>query len=169
MKHVSSSIRKLICAMLAIAMLVCSASSAFAVSKGDILRVKQDYVRIRKSPQSGSKVLGKLRKGTRVVYLGEKNGWMHLQLSSGKKGYIYKSMLKSASASTPKVGKIYRSNLKGKKLTVYSKANSSSKKLGAIKASTDMVLLGRKGLWGKVRILKNGKVGYVNVRHLKAK
>lgn len=164
MKQASSSFRRLISTMLVVIMLL-AGIPAMAASKGDIVKVSEDYARLRAQPKSGSVVLSKIRKGTKAIYLGEKSGWVKLELANGKTGYMYRSMLKGYSA--PKIGKLYRSRLTSGKLAVYSKPNSKSKKLGTLKKSSTVVLLSRKGFWGKVRVVKNGAVGYVNVKYLK--
>ncbi len=161
----ANSFRKLFSAVLVVVMLLASIP-AMAASKGDLMKVSGDYARLRAQPKAGATVLTKLRKGTKCVYLSEKNGWIKLELASGKTGYVYKSMLKGYSA--PKVGKVYKSRLTSGKLAVYSKPNSKSKKLGKLSKSTSVVLLGRKGFWGKIRVVKNGAVGYVNVKYLRA-
>lgn len=164
----SNKFRRLISALLVAIMLVASSATAFAaMKKGEVLSVKEDYARMRKSPQQGSDVLTKIRKGTKVSYLGEKNGWIKIGLANGKSGYMYKTMLQRY--SNAKVGKVYVSKLKnGKRLTVRTKASTKSKAKVAVKNTTRMVLLEKKGTWGKVRVVKTGKVGYVNLKYLKA-
>ena len=165
MKHVRVVLFRMACALLAIMLMVGFDMSALAATKGDVLSVSQDYARLRAAPKSGSDVLARLRKGSKVIFLSEDGGWVKLELSNGKRGYMYKSML--ASYSAPKVGKIYRSRLRSGKLAVYAKANAKSKKKGMLKSSTSVVLLERRGLWGLVRVIKNGQVGFVNIKHLK--
>ncbi len=165
MKHATISFRRLFSALLVVVMLLASVP-AMAASKGDIIKVSGDYARLRAQPKSGSVVLSKVRKGTKAIYLGQKSGWVKIELSNGKTGYMYKSMLSGYSA--PKVGKLYKSRLSSGKLAVYAKPNSKSKKLGTLKNSSTVVLLGRKGFWGKIRVVKTGGVGYVNVKYLRS-
>ena len=164
MKQAGNSFRKLFSALLVAILLVCNSIPAFAASKGDILRVRADFARLRSQPQAGSDVVAKVRRGTKVVYRGEKGGWIILQLADGTKGYMYKSMLTTYSA--PKKGKVYTSRVS--KLPVYAKASSGAKRLGTLKSSSEVVLLGRKGSWGLIRVVRNGRVGYVNLRYLRA-
>ena len=163
MMNAGNSFRKLFSVVLVVVLLVCSSIPALAVSKGDILRVRADYARVRSGARAGADVMAKLRKGTKVVYRGETNGWVLIELGNGKKGFMYKSMLTNYSA--PKAGKVYRSALSKGKLPVY---NADGQRIGSLNNSTEVVLLRRSGFRGLVRVVRNGKVGIVNVKYLKA-
>ena len=166
MKHVvGRRFKGIACALLAVVMMISMAPWAMAATKGDILRVKEDYARLRSAPKSGSDVVDRLRKGAKVAFVSERGGWVKLELDNGTRGYMYKSMLTSYSA--PKEGKLYRSRLKSGRLTVYKKPSAKSAKKGTLKSSTRVVLVSRHGAWGLVRVVKNGQVGYVNLKHLK--
>lgn len=157
--------RNLLLALVIASMTIGLGTSAQAVSKGDILVVNADYTRMREKPEPGSKVLERIAKGKQVTFIKEYNGWVRVKLSGGRTGFIYKTFL--SAPTTAKVGKMYASKLADGKLKVYNKPRKSSRVNGRLKHKTAVVLLERKGAWGRVRIVKNGKTGYVKLSNLR--
>jgi len=149
-----------------LAVSVMPALPAIAASKGDVYTVKADYTRLRAKPVSGSAVLTKLRKGVKVAFIKDYGGWWRVELSNGKTGFIYRTNLRPY--LNAKVGKVYKSSLKSKLLPVRSAPNSTARVLGKVRNTTRLVLLSKSGGWGLIRVVANGKVGYVDLRYLKA-
>jgi uncharacterized protein YgiM (DUF1202 family) len=139
-------------------------SSAYA-AKGKIYRATAGGVRIRLKPQSGSEVIGKLKKGEKVLHVSTKNNWWRIKTASGQTGYVFPSNLKYY--KTYDVGQIYRANA-SKGMKVYSKANTKAKVRGTLSNKYTVVLLAKKNNWGLIRVIKNGRVGYVPLQSLKA-
>ena len=81
--------KSVICSLLIVVMLAGS-MPAFAASVARIMKVNGDYVRLRESSDEGSSVITRLRKGTKVLYWGVKDGSMYkVMTTSGKVGYVY--------------------------------------------------------------------------------
>lgn len=158
-------LRRIVCALLIVISMMGATMPALAAKNGDVLQVNGNLARVRSRPQSGSTVLAKIKKGTKVKYIKSENGWYLIQFPNGNRGYMYKSFL--SPVINVKVGKLYRSRLKGK-LPVHITPSKKSKAMFKIKNTTNVVLLKRKGNWGLVRIVKTGDVGYVNLKYLKA-
>lgn len=166
MKNSCFHMRKCLCALLAFSLIVCLASPAMALKRGDLLTVNADFTRLREKPASGSDVLDKLAKGRQVKFIKDYRGWYKVELKDGTIGYMYKSNL-VANSPTAKIGKLYCSRSKNKRITIYSKADKNSKIKGSVKPTTTLLLVEKKGNWGLVRLLNNGNFGYVKTNQLK--
>ena len=130
---------------------------------GRIYKAVEGGVRIREKAQSGSNVVGKLKKGEKVICLSVKNGWYRIKTSSGLTGYVFPSNLKYY--RTYEVGKIYRAS-SSKGVKVYKKAVTSSGLKGTLTRKYKVVLLAKTSNWGLIRVIANGKVGYVPLKNL---
>jgi uncharacterized protein YgiM (DUF1202 family) len=154
--------------VLALVCLVLVASLALAplgaaAEKGKIYKATENGVRIREKAQSGSAVVGKLKKGEKVIHLSNKNNWWRIKTSKGLIGYVFPSNLKYY--RTYDVGKIYRAS-SSKGVKVYKKASTSSGVKGKLTRKYSVVLLAKSGNWGLIRVVKNGKVGYLPLSSL---
>lgn len=154
--------------LLALVCLVLVASLALAplgaaAEKGKIYKATESGVRIREKAQSGSAVIGKLKKGEKVIHLSTKNSWWRIRTSKGLVGYVFPSNLKYY--RTYDVGKIYRAS-SSTGVKVYKKASSSSGVKGTLTRKYNVVLLAKSGSWGLIRVIKNGKVGYLPLTSL---
>ena len=134
-----------------------------AAEKGKIYRSTDGGVRIREKAQSGSTIIGKLKKGEKVVHLSTKNGWWRIKTAKGLIGYVFPSNLKYY--RTYEVGKLYKAS-SSKGVKVYKKASASSGVKGKLTRSYTVVLLAKSGSWGLIRVVKNGKVGYLPLTSL---
>ncbi len=67
----------------------------------------------------------------------------------------------------PQVGKIYRASA-SKGIKVYKKATTKASVKGTLTRKYSVVLLAKSGNWGLIRVIKNGKVGYVPLKNLTA-
>ncbi len=161
--RVRRSVLGLICLVLAASLAL--APLGVTAEKGKIYRSTESGVRIREKPQSGSQVVGKLKKGEKVIHLSTKNNWWRIKTSNGLVGYVFPSNLKYY--RTYDVGKIYRAS-SSKGIKVYKKATSKSSVKGTLTRKYTVVLLAKSGNWGLIRVIKNGKVGYVPLKNLMA-
>ena len=158
---IRKSVLGLICLAL-IASMALAPLNALA-EKGKIYKSTENGVRIREKPQSGSAIIGKLKKGEKVIHLSTKNNWWRIKTSNGLSGYVFPSNLKYY--RTYDVGKIYRAS-SSKGIKVYKKAASKSGVKGTLTRRYTVVLLAKSGNWGLIRVVKNGKVGYVPLKNL---
>jgi uncharacterized protein YgiM (DUF1202 family) len=158
---VCKSLLALVCIVLVASMAL--APIGAAAEKGKIYRATENGVRIREKPQSGSAVVGKLKKGEKVIHLSTKNNWWKIKTAKGLTGYVFPTNLKYY--RTYEVGKIYMaSSTKGVK--VYKKASTASGVKGTLTRKYNVVLLAKSGSWGLIRVVKNGKVGYLPLTSL---
>ena len=130
---------------------------------GRIYKATEGGVRIREKPKSGSVVIGKLKKGEKVIRLSVKNRWYRIKTSKGLTGYVFPSNLKYY--RTYEVGRIYRAS-SAKGIKVYKKSVTSSGVKGTLTKKYKVVLLAKSGNWGLIRVISNGKVGYVPLKNL---
>lgn len=164
MKIRKSALKMLLAAMLAALFALSPVGASATVGKYYV--ANGSGVRIRETPVSGSAVVGKLKKGEKVVHLGTKGGWWRIRTSDNTTGYVYRSYLSSYNAI--KVGKLYRPK-SSKGMKVYARPNAKAAVKGKVSKNTTCVLLARKGSWGQIRVVSSGKVGYVPVKYLQLK
>lgn len=158
---VRRSLIGLICLVLALSLAL--APLSVAAEKGKIYKATDSGVRIREKPQSGSTVIGKLSKGQKVIHLSTKNRWWKIKTAAGLTGYVFPTNL--TYYRTYDVGRLYKaSSTKGVK--VYKKASSKAAVKGTLTRKYTVVLLAKSGDWGLIRVVKNGKVGYVPLKNL---
>jgi len=158
---VRRSLIGLICLVLALSLAL--APLSVAAEKGKIYKATDSGVRIREKPQSGSAVIGKLSKGQKVIHLSTKNQWWKIKTAAGLTGYVFPTNLKYY--RTYDVGRLYKaSSAKGVK--VYKKASPKAAVKGTLTRKYTVVLLAKSGDWGLIRVVKNGKVGYVPLKNL---
>ena len=148
---------------LVLAMSLALAPLGAAAEKGKIYKSTENGVRIREKPQSGSTVIGKLKKGEKVIHLSTKNNWWRIKTSYGLTGYVFPSNLKYY--RTYDVGSIYKAS-SSKGVKVYKKATTKASVKGTLTRKYTVVLLAKSGNWGLIRVIKNGKVGYVPLKNL---
>jgi uncharacterized protein YgiM (DUF1202 family) len=160
---IRKSVLWLVCLAL-VASLTLAPLNALA-AKGRIYKSTASGVRIREKPKSGSEIIGKLRRVRRSFHLSTKNNWWRIKTSSGKTGYVFPSNLKYY--RTYDVGKIYRASA-SKGIKVYKKATTKASVKGTLTRKYSVVLLAKSGNWGLIRVIKNGKVGYVPLKNLTA-
>jgi uncharacterized protein YgiM (DUF1202 family) len=134
-----------------------------AAEKGKIYKSTENGVRIREKAQSGSTVIGKLKKGEKVIHLSTKNNWWRIKTSYGLTGYVFPSNLKYY--RTYDVGSIYKAS-SSKGVKVYKKASTNGGVRGTLTQKYSVVLLAKSGDWGLIRVIKNGKVGYIPLKSL---
>ena len=129
-----------------------------------ILTCNTNGARVRSTPSAedeGHEVLGSLKKGTKVLYLGKKGSMYRVTSEYGKKGYVYSKFFDYYGAATRT--SIYRATAK---LKVYSKANTSSRGVTKLVKGQIIIVSATKGGWAKIQTI-GGKSGYVKKSKLK--
>ena len=150
---------RIVCLTLILMLGIMPICSAYAAAKAYILRVNGNYVHVR---DRDGDIMGSLRKGTRVLYWGERVGDMcKVVNSSGQTGYIYKAYLSSYGVVNKSQVGIVTS-----KAPLYKKSGSSLKKSGTVKAGTTLLVYQVSGSWAYVRNF-NGTGAYINTSYLK--
>jgi len=155
--------RRLISALVAVLLVVSmmiAPVSASAATKVKILKVTVDGARVR---NSSLQELTSVRKGGKVFYLGKmKKSFAYVRTEYGTVGYIYKNYLKS-------YGTCYREQVyysKNKKVPVYKKASTGSKKVTKLSKYQHVIVYQVKGSWAYIKTL-GGTGGFVKKSNLK--
>ena len=150
---------RILCLTLILMLGIMPICSAYAASKAYILRVNANYVHVR---DRDGDIMSSVRKGTRVLYWGERAGDMcKVVNSSGSTGYIYKAYLSSYGVVNKSQVAIVTS-----KAPLYRKSGSSLRKSGTAKAGTTLLVYQVNGSWAYVRNF-NGTGAYIRTNYLK--
>ena len=161
MKH--NILKSILCSLLIVALLAAPVSALAASNVAYIFKVSVSdapgtYVRSGKASDNNA-VIGSLKNGTKVLYLGSSNGQMlNIMTPSGDTGYVYKGNLTTYGA----IGKS-RIYVTTQSTGVY---NSSKKKAGSIGAGVPVVLFSTSGNFAFVRNI-NGTAAYIPTSALK--
>ena len=130
--------------------------SALAATKAYVLNVTADNVRMRSGSGASSSVTGTLRKGSKVLYWGDRSGALcKVATTSGKVGYVYRNYLSVYGAV--KKSQIYVTT---KSTSVYKRSGSSFKKFTTVSSGRYLLVVGQASGWAYVRTV-TGKAGYV--------
>lgn len=150
---------RVLCLTLILMLGIMPICSAYAASRAYILRVNTDFARVR--DDSGN-VVSSVKRGTRVLYWGERRGDMCKVLNSnGYTGYVYKSYLSSYGVvNQNQIGIVTAT------APVYKRSGSSLKKSGTVKAGTTLLVYRTNGSWAYVKNL-NGTGAYINLNYIK--
>lgn len=150
------TLRALVCVALTLCMLLGTVGAQAADRAVTILQLTNDYVYIRSSTGANSQVIGTLREGTRMFYLGRSGSMAYVCTASGLQGYVYAGYLeKVGDANTRNIYYVQSSSL-----TVYNSPSTSSSRSGTLSKGYHLLLVDANGSWGKIRSL-NGAQGYV--------
>ena len=130
-----------------------------------IMKVTADYVRVRSEPKQGDNVLTRVRKNSKVFYIGASKtarGWYKIRTDHGTIGYLYKDYLRSYGAA--KLSNIYM--VKSSSLSMYKKPKTNSGRVTTLGRNEHVIVYEIQGSWAYVRTL-SGKGGFVKVGSLK--
>lgn len=134
--------------------------SAFAAPKTvTILKVKNDYARVRNEE---GEVITSLRKNTKVFYLGRQDSMAYICTERGVMGYVYGGYLSSYGAV--RLANVYY--VKSSSLKVYSSPRTSSRRLTTLPKNSFILLSKANGKWGYIKSL-SGNSGYVQLSGLR--
>ena len=123
-----------------------------------IVNVDNNGVRVRSTPRGGStdNVMTSLKKGTKLFYLGSSGAWYKVCSEYGPtSGYIYKGYASYYGAVA--LDSIYKCD---GRVTLYSRANSSSRRIGTLKDDQYVIVYAVSGKWAYVHTI-SGMKGYV--------
>ena len=147
---------------LVLVMLLVAAPLEAMAATVKIYRVNGDLVRVHSTAKQGlTNVVGKLRKGSKVFYLGKTGGWWRVRSDRGLTGYVYNTYLsyyKSADLS-----RVYRTT---GSTYVYKKASTGAKKIVTLAKYEHVIVLATKGSWAAIETLY-GKKGFVKLNKLR--
>lgn len=156
-------LRVLVCLTLALALLLGTTVSAQAAERTvTILQLTNDYVYIRSSTGENSQVIGTLRQGTKMFYLGRSGSMAYVCTTTGLQGYVYAGYLEKYGEA--RLCNIYY--VQSSSLTVYSSDSTSSSRVTTLPKNYYVLLSAANGRWGRIRSL-NGGSGYVLLSGLK--
>ena len=152
-------LKPIVCLTLA-AMTFAMPLSASAASLAHIVKINVSDARLREGP-GDTDVVAKLKRGTKVLYWGEKkNSFCKVVTTGGKTGYIYEDFL--SEYGTVKKSMLYTTE---KSTPLYKKSGSSMKKSGSIKADQLVLVYKTNGSWAYVKTV-TGKSGYCKLSYL---
>ena len=158
--------KRIVCVMLVCVMLVATALPALAVGhsstlakKGDKYYVVANGLHVRTSAGMGDNIKTSIKRGKKVEFRYEKNGWWYVKYGSGKYGFVDKQYL--TRANVKKKG-TYRTTAY---LNVRSYPRSDAKILGTLKKKAKVKILQLNGDW--CRISFKGHEGWIAAKYLK--
>ena len=149
-------LRALVCATLTLCLMLGTVGAQAADRAVTILQLTNDYVYIRSSTGANSQVIGTLRQGTRMFYLGRSGSMAYVCTSSGQQGYVYAGYLEKVGDASPR--HVYY--VQSSSLAVYNSPSTSSSRSTTLPKGYHLLLVDANGSWGKIRSL-NGAQGYV--------
>lgn len=155
-------LKSVLCSLLILAMMMAPMSALASSSLALILKVNGDWVRMRDGAEEGDEVIARLRKGTKVLYWGEREDEMYKVLTStGKRGYIYKGYLSTYGAM--KKSQVYITTGTTK---LYKRSGSSLKGNGTLAKGKYVVVYKTSGNWAYIKTM-TGKSAYCQKSSLK--
>lgn len=153
--------KSIVCSLLMVVMLATSVPAS-AASVARIMKVNGDYVRMRASADEGGATIRRLRKGTKVLYWGKKDGSMYKVLTSdGKTGYVYGEYLTTYGAM--KLNSVYVTTASTK---IYRRSGNSLKKSGTLAKGKYVMVMKTSGNWAYAKTMA-GKSIYLQRDNLK--
>jgi len=160
------NIKKVLAFVLALAMAFALCSTAFALSKGDVLECTGDDVNVRKGAGTSYGKLGQLDKGDKVTYLGKSGKWYKVEYN-GKTAYVTSQYLKlSSSASDPGSAANGTTLYATTGVRVRKGASTKTAQVGALTKDQAVEKTGKSGDW--IQISYNGTKAYVHGKYLTA-
>ena len=153
----------LVCMLMAVCLLPLNALAG--LYWGDVVLITaRSSANVRKGPGADSGMIGEAKSENTYTFLGEKDGWYHIQFTADKQGYV------SSKYSVLQAGLIWDDNVPGEvdavvrnthynALNVRNKASLDSRVLGEIKPDTTWPYRGTENGWH--RILYDGTIAFV--------
>ena len=167
MNRIAVRARRLMCALL-VALTLCASlpMTALAVSgsstladSGDQYIVTANSLNMRAGAGKDYLVIKHLRRGTKVTYVSEKNGWWRVRLAGGTTGYVDKQYLTPVSADQSGSYTVSVS-----KLCMRATPNTKSRRLAKLSRGTVLYVSKLNGDWGYVT--HGGQSGWVAMKYL---
>lgn len=155
-------LKSLLCSLLVIVLLAAPVSGLASSNLALIMKVNGDWVRMRDGAEEGDEVITRLRKGTKVLYWGDREDAMYkVRTSDGKVGYIYKGYLSTYGAM--KKSQVYVTSGTTK---LYKRSGSSLKGNGTLGSGKYVVVYKTSGNWAYIKTM-TGKSAYCQKSMLK--
>lgn len=159
-------IKRMVCALLACMMLVSTALPALAegrsttlAKKGDTYYVVASGLNVRTSAEYTDNIKTSIKRGTKVTFRYEENGWWYVRYGSGKYGWVDKQFL--TRYNVRKKG-TYRTR---GYLNVRDYPRTDAEILGVLKKGAKIKVLQLNGDW--CRINYKGHEGWIASKYLK--
>lgn len=153
--------KSILCLVLIASMGLLPMTAFAAVKKAYICTVTGNNVRLRSGSGASSTVIGSLRKGSKVLFWGHRQGALcKVCTTSGKVGYVYRNYLSVYGAI--KKSQIYSTT---KTTPVYKKVGSKYKKFSSVPSGRYLLVIGQAGGLAYVRTV-TGSAGYVPAANL---
>lgn len=147
--------KSLICTVLVMAFLAAPMSALASSKLALILKVNKDWVYMRAPADEGGEVIGRLRKGTKLLYWGSSDGSMCKVLNSkGDIGYVYKDYLSTYGAMKKSSVCVTTDSTK-----LYKLSGGSLKGNGSLAKGKFVVVYKTSGNWAYVKTM-SGKSAY---------
>lgn len=152
-------LKSIVCVLLIVSMLAASMPAFAASSVVRIVKVNVSNARLRDTDGS---VITNLKKGTKLLYWGEKSDAMYkVVTSNGKTGYVYGQYLSTYGAM--KLNKVYITTAA---TTLYKRSGSSLRTAGKLPAGKYVMVYQTAGGWAYIKTM-TGKSAYVKTENLK--
>lgn len=157
-----NSIRQILCAALALILMLASMPASAAGAGGDQVYVVDNTVSVYKLPHPLSKLLGTLSYGESVRALARKDGWVRIKNAKGAVGYCESGALSTKNPNTLDLDGYVRAG----GAPIYAKPGASYKKLTTAKAGTKLhaVAITPDKKW--VRVKSGKRYGYIQASAL---
>ena len=147
--------KMIVCSLLIVAMLATTAPAFAASSIARIMKVTEDYTRMRSAPEGGS-VIANLRYGTKLLYWGVNHGAMcKVMTSSGAVGYVYGGYMATYGAMN--LDSVYVTTAP---TAMYTRANGTLVSAGALAKGRYVSVFGVHEDWVFVKTM-SGQGGFV--------
>ena len=159
-------IKRIVCALLACTVLLASMIPALAeghsttlAKKGDAYYVVAAGLNVRSSAEYTDNIKTSIKKGTKVVFQREENGWWYIRYGNGKSGWVDKQFLNRFNAR--KKG-TYRTTAY---LNVRDYPRTDADIRGTLKRGAKIKVLQLNGDWCRINF--KGREGWIATKYLK--
>lgn len=139
-----------------------------STSKTGSYFVNASKLRIRQKPNTSSRVVGTVAKGTMVSISVLNGDWGYLNGGAGVRGWVALKYLSTGHVSGSGSAGTY--TVTADKLNVRKSGSASAKRIDSIKRGTNVRINETNGEWGKITYSKSGKMkdGWVKLSYLRA-
>lgn len=144
-----------------------AALAASSASKNGVVKTPtvDGTVYLRRGPGMNYSTVAVAVNGDPLTILGTKGNWSQVKLDRrGKVGYMYSQYVCKTLALKGVSGDVGRvdTRFQGSRVNLRKGAGSSCRVMTSIPKGEKLQILGRKGDWYKVRVIKGGLVGYMS-------
>ena len=130
--------------------------SACPVFAETIVQVKTEILNVRSGPDTSFDLVGQVKLGERYIVRGEENGWLKIELSGGKVGWISDSyadkLPEEQSAPQGEAKPVGEIIVTGNQVNVRSGPDTSFPKISSLEKGTRLPLLLHEKSWYQVKL-----------------